>query len=135
MRLERVHPNFAAAKWPLAERHFAKVTPHVNGDWTDDQFKADVLTGRIRMVLAMSEDECIGAAGYTLHNNRNARTAFIVSMAGDAFITSADSWRQLVDMFRQEGATRVEAAMRPSMARLCGGLGFKSKYTVVEVEL
>lgn len=135
MHLERVSPNFAAAKWPLAAEFFSRVTPHVNGDWTDDQFKADILTGRIRMILVMDGDRCAGAVGYVMQNGRNFRTAFVSAIAGNALFTNQDLWRQLVEIFKSEGATRVEAAMRPSVARLSSSLGFKSKYTVVEVAI
>ena len=133
-RLERIPLHKCAQYWPDLAPHFEKVTPHSHGEWTNDQFKADVLQGRIGVIAAWHHYECIGAVAYVMHNRRNARVAYISALGGRG-VTTKENWKQLQEMFKFEGATTIEAAVRPSVARLWRRLGFELKHHVIGVSL
>jgi hypothetical protein len=69
-----------------------------------------------------------------MQNRRNSRTAFIQALGG-AGVTQEENWKQLYALFKSEGATEVEAAMRPAALRLWSQLGFKEKYRITGVQL
>lgn len=128
MKVLKVAPSFAAKTWPDVEKFFASVVEHSGGEWTLDQAKSDILTGRWGLIVVVDES-IVGAIAYTYQNRRNSRTAFISALAGRA-ITTDDNWVQLKAIFAADGATEVEAAMRPSTLRLWSRLGFKDKYQI-----
>lgn len=132
--VEVVPTELTARVWPRVEGFFESVIPHVRGDWTLDQIKADILTGRQHLLVAIEDGEPIGAASFTFQNRRNARVAFIYSMGGVG-ITNPDNWEQLKAVFVKGGATQIEAAMRPATQRLWAKLGLFEKYRVCGVDL
>lgn len=118
----------AAQTWPDVEQFFASVVEHSGGEWTLDQAKADILTGRWGLIV-VTDESVVGAISYIYQNRRNSRVAFITALAGSG-MTSEDNWTQLKAIFIADGATEVEAAMRPSTLRLWSRLGFKDKYQI-----
>ena len=132
--VEVVPTELAARAWPRVAKYFESVVPHSNGDWTLEQIKADVLTGRQHLFVVVEDGEPVGAGSFTFQNRRNARVAFIHSLGGDC-ITTPENWVQLRDIFTKGGATKVEAAMRPATQRLWSRLGFTEKYRVCGVDL
>jgi hypothetical protein len=69
-----------------------------------------------------------------MHNRRNERAAFLAALGGNG-ITTAENWKQLKEMLKIEGATTVEAAVRPSVARLWRRLGFEIKHQVIGAKI
>ena len=67
-------------------------------------------------------------------NRMNHRVAFILATGGKG-IANKETWAQLKRIFVENGATTVEASMRPSAYRLWRKLGFQSKYQVAGVTL
>lgn len=132
--VDKVPQNHVARVWPHVEEFVASVAPWADGEWTVDQIKADVLTGRLSLIVFANDDRCIGAIIYSMQNRRNSRTAFILVCGGEG-ITTQGNWEQVKAIFTNEGATTVEAAMRPSVLRLWSQLGFKEKYRITGVDL
>ena len=122
-KVEKVPAQYVARVWPLLERFVADVEPHVHGEWTVAQMKADVMQGRTLMVSVVEDGACIGVVLYKVYNSRNGRTVFIEVCSGSG-LTTEENWKQLKDIFLREGATDIEAAMRPAVARLWSQLGF-----------
>jgi hypothetical protein len=120
--------------WPLVERYFAAVEPHTKGDYTLDQIRLKLGVGDWWLITFIEGEDIIGAMSMHYDNRANARVAFITCLAGDG-MTTDDNWAQLRDICKKDGATMIEAAMRPSTFRLWSRLGFKEKYLIAGVAL
>ena len=125
----RVHQT-----WPLVEKYFADVEPHTKGDYTLDQIRLKLGVNDWALVIAKEGDAIVGALSVVYQNRPNARVAFITCLGGES-VTTDENWSQLQDIFKKDGATLVEAAMRPSTFRLWSRLGFQEKYLIAEVKL
>lgn len=120
--------------WPLVEQYFAAVEPHAKGDYTLDQIRLKLGEGNWWLVTFTEGETIIGAMSMFYENRANARVAFITCLAGKE-MTTEDNWSQLQDICKKDGATMIEAAMRPSTFRLWSRLGFEEKYLIAEVKL
>jgi hypothetical protein len=120
--------------WPLVEKYFAAVEPHTKGDYTLDQIRMKLGVGDWWLVTFTEGKSIIGAMSMFYENRANARVAFITCLAGEG-ITTDENWAQLKDICKKDGATMIEAAMRPSTFRLWSRLGFGEKYLIAEVKL
>lgn len=127
--LNRVHQT-----WPLVEKYFAAVEPHNKGEYTLDQIKMKLGVGDWWLITFVQDGEIIGALSMLYQNRANARVAFITALGGEG-VTTDDYWKQLTTIFKQYGATTVEAGMRPSAYRLWSKLGFVEKYVIAEAKL
>jgi|688.fasta_scaffold78404_3 hypothetical protein len=126
---DRVHQT-----WPSVEHFFASVVPHTNGDFTLEQMKGKICTGAWGLIVFLDGDNIIGALSVTYENRLNNRVAFIPALAGEG-LTNQDNWAQLKAIFARNGATYIEAAMRPATLRLWQSLGFSEKYRIAGVSL
>jgi hypothetical protein len=120
--------------WPLVEQYFAAVEPHTKGDYTLDQIRMKLGVGDWWLITFTEGETIIGAMSMHYENRANARVAFITCLAGDG-MTTDDNWVQLRDICKKDGATMIEAAMRPSTFRLWSRLGFEEKYLIAGVKL
>jgi len=120
--------------WPLVERYFAAVEPHTKGDYTLDQIRMKLGIGDWWLITVTEGETIVGSLSMVYENRANSRVAFITCLAGDG-MTTEDNWAQLQDICKKDGATMIEAAMRPSTFRLWSRLGFQEKYLIAEVKL
>ena len=125
----RVHQT-----WPLVEKYFAAVEPHTKGDYTLDQIRMKLGVGDWWLLTVTEGETIIGSLSMVYQNRANDRVAFITCLAGDG-MTTDENWAQLQDICKKDGATMIEAAMRPSTFRLWSRLGFQEKYLIAEVKL
>ena len=120
--------------WPLVEQYFAAVEPHTKGDYTLDQIRLKLGVGDWWLITFIEGETIIGAMSMFYENRANARVAFITCLAGEG-ITTEDNWAQLQAICKKDGATMIEAAMRPSTFRLWSRLGFEEKYLIAGAKL
>jgi len=120
--------------WPLVEKYFAAVEPHTKGEYTLDQIKMKLGLGDWWLLTVTEGETIIGSLSMVYQNRANDRVAFITCLAGEG-MTTEDNWAQLKDICKKDGATMIEAAMRPSTFRLWSRLGFEEKYLIAEVKL
>jgi len=120
--------------WPLVEQYFAAVEPHNKGEYTLDQIKMKLGLGDWWMLTVAEGEAIIGALAMVYQNRANDRVAFITCLAGEG-MTTDDNWAQLQAICKKDGATMIEAAMRPSTFRLWSRLGFEEKYLIAGVKL
>jgi hypothetical protein len=105
------------------------------GDYTLEQIKLLVLTGGWLLLVATDEDNKVhGAMTVEFSNRPNHRVAFITGTGGKSIINE-ETFKQLEDICRANGATSIECAARDSMAKLLDRFGFKDKYRIIEVIL
>lgn len=120
--------------WPLVEDFFAKVEPYMHGEYTLSQMRLKIGMGDWWLITFTDNDTIIGAMSVIYQNRANDRVAFILALAGEN-LTTHDNWEQLCSIFKKDGATFVEAAMRPSTFRLWKNLGFSEKYRIAGTPL
>jgi hypothetical protein len=120
--------------WPLVEKYFAAVEPHTKGEYTLEQIKMKLGLGDWWLLTVTEGETIIGSLSMVYQNRANDRVAFITCLAGEG-MTTDDNWAQLKDICKKDGATMIEAAMRPSTFRLWSRLGFEEKYLIAEVKL
>jgi hypothetical protein len=108
--------------------------PYANNDFSTESIRDGVLAGRLHLLLITDGPEVVGASVIAYQKRAGKTVAHIHAMAGNG-VTTGDNWVQLKTIFEKEGASHVEAVMRPSVARLWSRLGFKESHRVFEVEL
>lgn len=128
-----VPADYVAQTWPMVEGFIAKALKFGNGgDYSIEQIRMAVASGSWLLLVAVDDDNKIhGAMTVSFINYPNDRVAFVTSTGGKG-ICSAESLRQMKDIVKSMGATKVQAGGRPSMVRMLGRLGFRQRYMVVE---
>ena len=121
--------------WPLVEKYIAAAEEFDGEDYTVAQIKVYLTTGQWILVVAVDEQGAIhGAMTITFINYPNDRVAFVTSTGGKLIINE-DSLTQLKAIVQQMGATKIQAAVRPSMAKLLSRTGFYERYITVETKI
>ena len=135
MIVKHVSTNYCAQIWPSVEKHIAEANKHGGDDYTLDQVKAFVCRGEWLLLVAVDEQGAIhGAATVSFLNMPNDRIAFITFIGG-RLISSKETYAQMVQLFKQFGATKIQGAARESIARLWHRYGFEERYRIVEAKI
>lgn len=121
--------------WPSIEELFVKANKHDAGDYTIDQIKAFLASGNWLLLVATDEENKIqGVAAINFYNMPNYRVGFITAMAGTA-IVNEDVYKQVCEILKANGATRVQCAARESAARLYKQVGMQERHIIMETQL
>ena len=135
MIVKQVHVNYCAQAWPNVKKHIAEALKYGGDDYTLEQVKLFVCNGQWLLLVAVDEQGAIhGAATVSFLNMPNDRIAFITFIGG-RLISSRDTYAQMVKIFKQLGATKVQGAARESIARLWHRYGFEERYRIVEAKI
>ena len=134
MLLKKIPPYFAAQNWAGVCGHIEKAQPYSHGEWTMEQIKSDIHTGRVELISVLDGEDCVGAVAYVMQNRRNSRCAFVVAIGGAA-LASQGNYDQLRSIFKSEGATEIEGAGRPAIVRLWSQFGFEPKHQIFGVQI
>lgn len=135
MKVQHVPLQHAAQTWELVQGFLAESQMHAKGDYTFEQIKLYVLTGQWLLLVATDDDNNIhGAMTVDFINRPNHRVAFVTGTGGK-FVINEETFKQLENICRINGATKIECAARDSMSRLLGRFGFNEKYIILEVSL
>lgn len=125
----------AAQTWPLVEGHILEAIPYGDGDHTIDQVKALVCMGTWLLIVAVDKDNKVhGAATVSFVNSSNHRIAYITYFGGK-LITGDATFKQMCEILKANGATKIQGMSRPSAARLWKRYGFNERTTLVEYKL
>jgi hypothetical protein len=135
MIVKSVDVAYCAQIWPSIEKYIAEANKYGGDDYTLDQVKAYVCSGQWLLLVAVDEQGAIhGAATVSFLNMPNARIAFITFIGG-RLISNKDTYAQMVSIFKQLGATKIQGAARESIARLWSRYGFEERYRIVEAKI
>jgi hypothetical protein len=136
MEIRYIPTNNVAQIWPLVEKYIdASQQYGGGGDYTLDHVKVYLSSGMWILVVAVDEQGLIqGAMTVSFINYPNDRVAFVTSTGGKAIISKA-SLEQLKVIVHQMGATKIQAAVRPSMEKLLRRSDFYKRYTIVETKI
>jgi hypothetical protein len=121
--------------WPQIEKYVLSAMEYSHGDYTIDQIRLLINTGQWLLMVAIDEQgEIHGAAASSFLNYPNSRVAFITFIGGK-LISNQETFRQMSDILKQHGATKIQGMARPSIARLWKRYGFQERTTLVEVKI
>jgi hypothetical protein len=104
-------------------------------EYTTDQIKVYLVTGQMMLLVAADENlEIHGAVTVSYINYPNDRVAFVTSIGGK-LVTSPETFAQMAEVFKANGATKIQGAAKEAVARLWKRFGFEEKAILVEVKL
>jgi hypothetical protein len=86
------------------------------------------------LVAVDEEGKLHGAATVNFINMPNDRVAFITYIGGK-LVSNKDVVKQLGNVLKGFGATKIQGAARESIARLWRRFGFYERYTIVETKI
>lgn len=135
MQVQQVPIQFVHTAWPKVEGFIAAALEHCRGEYTIDQAKVRVSDGRwVLYVFTDADNQIQGCMTVEFYNIPNDRVAFITSLGG-TMLASEEHWQQLYHLVQLQGATKIEGAVRPSVARLWKRYGATRKYEVLEIRI
>ncbi len=104
-------------------------------EYTTEQIKVYLVTGQMMLLVATDENaEIHGAATVSFINYPNDRVAFVTSIGGK-LVTSPETFAQMSEVFKGNGATKIQGMAKEAVARLWKRFGFEEKAILVEVKL
>jgi hypothetical protein len=127
----------------LVNQVWSKVEPFIKSaeekfggsEYTTEQIKVYLVTGQMMLLVATDENaEIHGAATVSFINYPNDRVAFVTSIGGK-LVTSPETFTQMSEVFKANGATKIQGAAKEAVARLWKRFGFEEKAILVEVKL
>ena len=127
----------------LINQIWSKVEPFIKSaeekfggsEYTTEQLKVYLVTGQMMLLLATDDNsEIHGAATVSFINYPNDRVAFVTSIGGK-LVTSPETFAQMSEVFKANGATKIQGAAKEAVARLWKRFGFEEKAILVEVKL
>jgi hypothetical protein len=134
MNIQLVPLSMIHQTWHLVEKFLEDGLEHAEDDYTIDQVRAEVAKGSWMLVVAVEGDVIYGAMTINIYNAPNHRVAFITSTGG-RFIISKDTFKQLCNLVKEFGATKVRGVGRDSVVRLLSSVGMRKRYTIFEADL
>jgi hypothetical protein len=135
MIVEVLPTNYCAENWHIVEPFITEAHKYSGNDYNVDQMKMFVTLGQWMLLVAYDENRVIhGAATVSFINYPNSRIAFITAIGG-RLISSPDTFKQLVTIVKNAGATKIQGAARESIARLWKRYGFYERHTIVEIKI
>lgn len=112
----------------ISKEVVANMQGFTGGDFSVEDIVHRVNNKQWKAFYIVNDKERIGIIVYIVRN----AVAYIFAATGK-HITTEQHWVEVKEFFRNEGATKIEAAMRDSTLRLWQRLGFSKKYNVAEV--
>jgi hypothetical protein len=141
LQIQPVSANYVAQVWPQVKDFLQEAL--VKGDpvpeWSDNydisHVQGFLTSGAWELVVAADEQGVIhGCCTVSFANYPKNRVAFI-TLIGGKLISSQDTFKQLSNILRLAGATKIQGMARPAIARLWKQFGFEQRTTLVEVKL
>ena len=135
LTIKHVATNYCAQTWPLVESFIAEAHKHGGGDYSMDQIQMFVNLGTWVLLVAVDENNVIHGAGtVSFINYPTHRVAFFTTIGGK-LIMNHDTFNQMKEIVKNMGATRIQGAVRDSVARLLRRYSFEKRYTIVQTDI
>lgn len=141
VKIQPVPLEFVVQTWPYVEGFLhaglteEDDTPEDMVSYNIDHVRGFVTSGNWQLLVATDKDNKIVGAATVAYANYPLHRAALVTLVGGKFISSKDVFRQLSDILRANGATKIQGFGRPSIVRLWRRLGFEPRVTLVEVKI
>lgn len=135
MRVDLVPLSIIHQTWHLVERFLESGLKHAEDDYTIDQVRSYVAKGEWILLVAVDENNAVhGAMTINIYNAPNHRVAFVTSTGG-RFIINKDTFKQLCNLVKSLGATKIRGVGRDSVVRLLSSVGMRKRYTIFEADI
>jgi len=131
MILKRIIPDEIAQKWAEVSLFIEDALLFADGDYTLDQVRLAVVSNQWLLIGIYEGDFIKGALTVSFMNMPNDRIGFVTTIGGKNIFTK-DTYKQLKEILKQFGATKIQGGVRESVARLWRRVGFKERYILVE---
>ena len=113
-----VAPNNIYSVWDNVENYLNASINVSGGDYTLDQLKLLLVRGEQTLLVSTDEKGVLnGAMTVEFSNRPNSRAMFITALGGHG-IVNKDTFDQVEDWARMQGATKVSAWAQEAQARL-----------------
>lgn len=137
-KVQPVEANYVAQIWHLVEP-FIEEALNKESEGVPDYNAAHVqvylTNGTWLLLVAVDEENAIqGAMTLSFINYPMHRVAFVTATGGK-FVIDNGTFKQLTEIAKRYGATKIQAFCRDSMVRLLEKQGFKPRTTLVEVTI
>ena len=137
-KVQPVEANHVAQVWHLVEPFIQDALnkePDEAANYNASHVQAYLTSGVWLLLVAVDEENVVqGAMTISFINYPIHRVAFITTTGGK-FVIDNGTFKQLCDIAKRYGATKIQAFCRDSMVRLLEKQGFESRTTLVEVKL
>ena len=136
MKIQHVPLEFVNQVWPMVEPHLEAPEKRrkTKPDYSIDQVRLMVTSGRWLLIVAAENDTIHGAATVDFYNRPNHRVAFITRIGGK-LITGNAEFSQFKALLISHGATYVEGAVDEPVARLCKKFGLEETHRIIGATL
>jgi len=134
MKLLRIPPEQISQRWASISPFLVSVLKSATDDFTLDQMKVYLTNGQWLTLGFFDEDALKGVITISFTNMPNDRVAWVTAIGGKN-ITSLDTFSQFKAILKAHGATKIQAGVRESVARLWRRLNFKQRQILVEFKL
>jgi len=131
-----VAPNNVYSVWGDVENYLNASVSVSTGDCTLEQLKLLLVRGEQTLLVATNEEgKLTGAMAVEFVNHPNSRVMFITTLGGNGIVNN-ETFSQVEDWARMQGATKVSAWAHEAQARLYKmKANFNSVRHVVEKDL
>lgn len=141
MIIKNVDVNYCAQVWPLVKDYLNDAltkgpqSPSWSDNYSIDHVQGFITSGTWVLIVALDIGNKIqGALTVSFTNYPKNRVAFI-TLIGGKLISNEDTFKQLTELLKEFGATKIQGMARPAVARLWKQYGFEQRTTLVEVKL
>ena len=137
LKVKPVDPRYIQAVWPIVEDYLKsaldKGATEESREYNIHHIRAFAASGQWILLVAMQDDKDIqGAATVSFISYPQHRVAFVTAMGGK-FVANPEVFEQLKDICKEQGATKIQAFCRDSVAKLLEPCGFNKHSNLVEV--
>lgn len=116
-QIQLVSPDFVCTVWDKIKPFFDASFKYSNDDYNVDQTKMLLVNGVQKLLVAVEDNNIIGASAVEFINYPNQRVLHIISMGGKALI-EPDMIKQFEEWAKSQGATKIRAFAQDAQARL-----------------
>jgi len=136
LKVQIVPTQLVNQMWGAVEGFIKSAEEKFGGaEYTTDQIKVYLVEGIWMLIVAVDENKQIhGAATVNFINYPNDRVAFVTSIGGK-LVTTPDTFAEMSEIFKANGATKIQGVAKEAIARLWKRFGFEEKAILVEVKL
>lgn len=136
LKVQPVPVQLVNQVWSRVEPFIKSAEEKFGGsEYTTEQIKVYLVTGQMMLLVATDDNaEIHGAATVSFINYPNDRVAFVTAIGGK-LVTSPETFAQMSDVFKANGATKIQGMAKEAVARLWKRFGFDEKAILVEVKL
>ena len=109
LKIVPIPTQFVNQMWGQVEAHIKSAEEKFGGaEYTTEQIKVYLVTGQWVLLVAVDESDVVhGAATVNFVNYPNDRVAFVTAIGGK-LVTNPDTFKQMSDIFKANGATKIQ---------------------------